>query len=124
MVFGQKIIVLMLAMMVLSVSNATENAREIVPSVTREGTEQTQYSFVIESDDIMGTIPAGQALYINGNYAEGERIRLIARPMPGYNFDRWVSSGGGTFEDECDPTTYFTMPANNVIVTAIFKLIR
>lgn len=83
-------------------------------------TEQA-YDFKIEAGT-GGTIPAGYADIISGKYKEGVEIRLMARDMPGYYFVNWTSSGGGTFADENDQGTTFTMPGNDTVVTARFAL--
>jgi hypothetical protein len=82
--------------------------------------EQT-YRFTIEAGE-GGTIPAGQADFINGNYKKGAEIRLIARGMPEYSFVNWTSSNGGIFKDEKAPGTTFTMPGNDTVVTGHFEL--
>lgn len=67
-----------------------------------------------------GTIPAGLDCVLSGEYACGQKIEILAREMPGYCFQKWVSSNGGTFEDESSLSTKFTMPGNDVTVTALF----
>lgn len=67
-----------------------------------------------------GTIPAGLASVLDGDYESGTKIRLVAREMKGYSFDRWISSGGGEFDDPEDSGAVFIMPANDVTVTAHF----
>jgi len=37
------------------------------------------------------------------------------------SFDKWVSDNGGTFADETDPNTAFTMPGENATVHATYK---
>ncbi len=50
----------------------------------------------------------------------GSTITLNATPSPGYRFDGWTSSAGGRFADSAVAETTFTMPANNVIISARF----
>lgn len=56
-----------------------------------------------------------------GSFEEGESVPLIATPRGGYKFVNWVSSGGGSFTDEKAAETSFTMPANDALVTAVFR---
>jgi uncharacterized repeat protein (TIGR02543 family) len=54
----------------------------------------------------------------------GATMTLIADPAPaGQVFDKWESDNGGAFADANSPETTFTMPANNVTVTATYRLI-
>ncbi len=48
-------------------------------------------------------------------------VNLVATPNAGYRFTGWTSSNGGTFADASSVSTTFTMPANDVIVTAGFE---
>ena len=58
----------------------------------------------------------------SGNYVEGAVISITADDLgSGITFDKWTTSAGGTFESETSSTTNFTMPANDVTVTAIYK---
>jgi endo-1,4-beta-D-glucanase Y len=58
----------------------------------------------------------------SGDYEQGELISIIAdTPVPGEHFVKWVSDAGGTFADFQSATTDFTMPSNNVNVTAVFS---
>jgi len=67
-----------------------------------------------------GTIPAGLDTRIDGEYEQGEQIRLIARPNPGYVFDKWTSSNGGDFVDAHSIDTEFIMPEADTVITANF----
>lgn len=64
-----------------------------------------------------GTVETGES----GEYAEGEKIILAAVASGGYRFVKWTSSGGGVFADENSAVTTFTMPGNDVTVTAHFS---
>ena len=56
-----------------------------------------------------------------GSYEEGERVELSAYLSHDLGpFNRWKSSGGGTFEFPERTDTSFIMPAENVTVTAVF----
>ena len=57
-----------------------------------------------------------------GNYAPGSQVTIKANPpAEGKEFDKWISEGGGEFEDPNEMLTVFTMPSNDVIVTATYK---
>ncbi|MDR1639234.1 MAG: S-layer homology domain-containing protein [Clostridiales bacterium] len=57
----------------------------------------------------------------NGPADAAELISIAAEPLAGYIFKTWISSNGGSFEDETNSQTTFSMPDNNVSVTAIFE---
>lgn len=57
-----------------------------------------------------------------GPYASGSAVSIIASANNGYEFTGWTAPAG-SFEDSKDSTTIFTMPDQNVTVTANFKLI-
>ena len=86
-----------------------------------EGVQNAMYNLTVQSDGIGGTIQAGLADEISGIYKQGEIIPLPpVRSDPGYTFDKWTSTNGGYFNSD-DSNTYFTMPANDTTVIAIFK---
>lgn len=90
------------------------------PEPSAPPAEEPVYQLTLTADE-GGTIPAGLDQEISGSYKAGETVSLIARPMPGYRFSGWVSSAGGEFEDASSSGTTFTMPANDVTVTARFE---
>jgi len=58
----------------------------------------------------------------SGSYQAGTRVSITAdAALSGKVFDRWISSGGGTFEDHSNVGTTFIMPAHDVTVTATYK---
>lgn len=58
----------------------------------------------------------------SGDYAAGMQVFIMAgSPPSGKVFDKWISADGGTFADITSPNTIFTMPANAVTVTAMYK---
>ena len=63
-----------------------------------------------------GTIDTSVA----GSYAQNSTINLTATPNENYVFVKWESNNGGKFADVNSETTTFTMPANNVTITAVF----
>ncbi len=58
----------------------------------------------------------------SGDYAAGAVINITADAAPsGKVFDKWTSSGGGSFGDAASASTTFTVPAGNVTVTATYQ---
>jgi hypothetical protein len=58
----------------------------------------------------------------SGSYAENAEVPITAdTPASDKEFDKWESSGGGTFLDENESATAFIMPGEAVTVTAIHK---
>ncbi|MBE0430579.1 MAG: hypothetical protein IBX67_02000 [Dehalococcoidia bacterium] len=53
-------------------------------------------------------------------YWEGAAVELGAEPEAGYRFIRWTATTG-VFDDEYAGETTFTMPAEDVTVTAVFE---
>ena len=49
---------------------------------------------------------------------EGDMVEIFAGWPTGYHFTGWTTADGVVFDDEYDYYAYFTMPANNVTVTA------
>jgi uncharacterized repeat protein (TIGR02543 family) len=56
------------------------------------------------------------------SYLEGDEANIQAVAASCYQFTGWTSSDGGTFDDPDAATTNFTMPAQDVTVTANFAL--
>jgi hypothetical protein len=63
-----------------------------------------------------GSITTGSS----GNYAAGTVISITATPASGYSFNKWTSTGGGTFANANNASTTYTMPANSATITATF----
>jgi len=56
-----------------------------------------------------------------GDYSQNENVSISANPAnSGYQFVNWQTSDGGSFANASEVTTSFTMPANNVSITAIY----
>lgn len=53
-----------------------------------------------------------------GNYAEGATVAIDAGTRSGYTFDGWTSADGVTFANAGSTQTTFTMPDNDVTITA------
>jgi len=57
-----------------------------------------------------------------GKYAAGTAVEIVADAAPsGKVFDYWETNNGGIFADKNSKSTIFTMPENNVTVTAVYK---
>ena len=75
--------------------------------------------FTVTVNDAYGT-PTGA-----GSYSVGSTVTLNAGTRNGYNFNRWtVNSGGVTLSSTTSATATFTMPTNNVAVTASWNVIQ
>ncbi len=78
-----------------------------------------------EYDLTMAVAPpgSGTATDLTGTspYASGTVVSIKAVAAAGYKFVNWTTSAGGTFVDPNAPTTNFTMPAQDVTVTANFE---
>ncbi len=56
-----------------------------------------------------------------GSYAEGATVAIDAGTRSGYTFDGWTSADGVTFANVGSTQTTFTMPANDVTITASWR---
>ncbi|MDD6042494.1 MAG: S-layer homology domain-containing protein [Eubacteriaceae bacterium] len=63
----------------------------------------------------------GKVIDVNGYYTADMEISLVAEADSGYKFVGWTSSGGGMFEDASNMNTTFTIPDNDVTITANFQ---
>ena len=69
--------------------------------------------------DMGGSITKGTG----GSYFESEVIDIEATANGGYTFSGWTSSDGGSFTNADSAAASFTMPRNNVTVTAGFAVV-
>ena len=53
-----------------------------------------------------------------GQYPAGEVVNIDAGSRSSYRFTGWTTSNGGSFADASSASTTFTMPAENVTITA------
>jgi hypothetical protein len=65
------------------------------------------------------TIPSEE---VSSHYA-GTQVDLLAEPQAGYGFVNWTANPTGTFGDSSAAETTFTMPSQDVTVTAHFGLV-
>jgi uncharacterized repeat protein (TIGR02543 family) len=65
---------------------------------------------------------AGTATDVSNSppYAEGVEVNIRAVPVAGYGFVSWTATPEATFNDARATQTYFTMPADDITVTANF----
>lgn len=70
----------------------------------------------------VSSVSGGSATDETGNlsYQEGAEVDILAEPKEGYNFSHWKSPAG-SFENNNKANTTFTMPAQNITVTANFE---
>ena len=112
----KKLFFIIIAMLILSVISCS-GSQALAPE------DDTLYSLTLLAEE-GGTIAAGLADTVSGDYKAGERILLPPvrshPPEYGYTFDGWISTNGGRFEYVSNQT-YFIMPANDVTVIATFK---
>ena len=81
----------------------------------------TEYTLTMAVNPVGG----GTATDLTGTspYPASTNVSIQAVANPGYEFVNWTSSAGGTFTNQYAATTTFTMPAQNVTVTANFVLV-
>ncbi|EHQ88486.1 InlB B-repeat-containing protein [Desulfosporosinus youngiae] len=60
----------------------------------------------------------GNSGITGGNYIAGAEVAIDAGTKAGYTFSGWTTSNGGTFANATLTSTIFTMPANEVTITA------
>ena len=87
-------------------------------NVTVTANFDTGYYLTVEPDDPAGGTAAD--ITENSPYTENAVIDIQAAPSADYRFLYWTSSGGGSFGDENASSTTFTMPAENITLTACF----
>jgi hypothetical protein len=73
----------------------------------------------------MAASTGGTATDLTGGspYAAGTTVSINATAAECYRFANWTSSNGGTFGNANAAATNFTMPAQNVTVTANFEML-
>ena len=73
---------------------------------------------------VNGTNGTQSASAPDGDFNVGETVTLSATPAAGYSFANWeVNNGGVTLSSTTSASATFTMPANNVTVTANYTAI-
>ena len=81
--------------------------------------ELKEFTVTIEkSGETSGGVPTG-----GGTYTMDQSVSIDAVVAEGYEFDGWsVASGGTTLQNVSAENTTFTMPAENVVIQAAYKL--
>jgi hypothetical protein len=79
------------------------------------------YTLTMAASPIMG----GTAYDVTGGspYSEGDVISIQAVAASGYQFAGWAAPAG-SFANAYAAATTFTMPAQNVVVTATFQVVQ
>jgi len=90
----------------------------IIALVVPGCTPATLYNLTMDMDPAGG----GTATDVTGAspYAAGTEVDIQATANAGYVFTGWTTDAGGTFDDAGAATTKFSMPSNDVTVTANF----
>ena len=79
------------------------------------------YEYIDYNLDVVHGVDASEL----GQYHSGEAVTIIADPPPdGQRFAGWTSNGGGSFANRGAESTTFTMPSNNVTVTANYAPVQ
>lgn len=65
----------------------------------------------------------GDIIVSEGEYEENSSIYIRAIPDDGYEFERWYSDNGGSFSNKRSSDCTFTMPGNDVVISAEFSKI-
>jgi hypothetical protein len=88
-------------------------------TVTANFEESGEYTLTMAASPIMG----GTAYDVSGTspYNQGEVVSIQAVAASGYQFAGWAAPAG-TFANSYATATTFTMPAQNVVVTATFQV--
>ncbi len=84
-------------------------------SATLKVTAVKKYSLSVNAG-VGGSVTTGSS----GDYKAGTPIAIKASPSPGYIFNGWTSTGGGTFVNASKEDTIYTMPSNEAAITANF----
>ncbi len=98
----------------------TDNVHTITVTAS-DGSTQVSTSFTVTVTSLSSytlTVANGTG---GGSYLAGTVMTIIAdTPQAGQAFTSWTSSAGGHIADASVSSTTYTMPANDVIVTAIY----
>jgi len=99
--------------------NLVANFEEVIETEEEDEEEMTLMQ-VLLYDLTIATNPSGSGSASGaGSYEEGKPVNIIASPNQFYTFSNWTAPAG-IFDDATDPDTTFTMPNDNVEVTANF----
>lgn len=96
-----------------SVSNAANSGVITAGFPATEAAPVPTYALTITAET-GGSITRGSS----GNYAAGTVIDITATASANYSFNKWTSTGGGTFGNANSNSTTFTMPAGVATIKA------
>lgn len=107
------------------IANSDYKSRDaVLLSVDNDGDDKEDLILEAKKQSIL-TLTASEGGYIskgvNGKYGSGDDISLSAKPNEGYVFEEWLTTAGGSFEDNKIADTLFSMPSNDTEVTATFE---
>ncbi|MDL2238193.1 sortase B protein-sorting domain-containing protein [Christensenellaceae bacterium OttesenSCG-928-K19] len=92
---------------------------EVQGNTALNRTKNMQFTVIPVIPEYTLTVTGGTG---GGSYEEGDVVAITAAaPADGKEFDTWTSSGGGTFADAKSASTTFTMPSEDVTITATYK---
>ena len=77
-----------------------------------------QYELTISSTTGGSVITPGEGVFL---YYAGAQVHLLAQAETGYGFVNWTANSTATFADASAAETTFTMPAQDVTITASFE---
>jgi len=93
-----------------------------VSNAAGSGTITATFPTVTVTPTYVLTVVSGTDNTATGPYPSGTPVSITANAAPsGQVFDRWTTSGGGSFVSATSATTTFTMPAAAVTVTATYR---
>lgn len=87
-----------------------------IQSFVTSGASDGNYQLTLAASE-GGTVDAS----VSGSYAANTSVSLSAIPDEGYFFDGWFSNNAGVFDSAHRQNATFTMPSNDVTVTARFS---
>ncbi|MBC2727058.1 InlB B-repeat-containing protein [Desulfosporosinus sp.] len=91
----------------------------VAETATHTAGAPTTFNFTAPSTyTLTVNLDGGNSGITGGNYIAGSEVAINAGTKAGYTFSGWTTSNGGTFADATLTTTIFTMPANEVTITA------
>ncbi len=84
-------------------------------SATVEAVFEQDPSYTLTLTGLNGTVIGG------GTFFPGQTANIQAKASSGYTFVSWSTSDGGTLANSTSANTLYTMPSNNVTLTANFS---
>jgi len=94
--------------------------QELNLTIHEEGQPPVQYELTISSTSGGSVSTPGEGVH---PYYAGTVVELLAEADTGYGFVNWTADPTGTFADASAAETTFTMPSQDVTITAHFGLV-